>query len=172
VIAPAFADSRPFADGVAWVRPAPTSAWALIDETGAPLIGPSAGLDEVRPFRRGLAAVARHGRWGAVDPAGQVIVPFEFDGFATALHDGRYVDGFSDSGFAVVRRGGFSGVVDHTGALLVPTAYATIVLHPVAFLVSDGLRWGALDRRGRPLLDLVHPSRTSLDPLLIRRVDR
>jgi hypothetical protein len=54
----------------------------------------------------------------------------------------------------------------------VPTAYTGVVLHPMAFLVTDGLHWGALDRDGRPLLDLVHPSRTALDPLLITRVDR
>jgi hypothetical protein len=172
VIAPAFADAQPFSDGVAWVRPPETRCWELIDETGALLIGRSAGLDDVRPFRRGLAAVAGAGRWGAVDPAGTVIVPFEFDGFATALHDGRYVDGFSDGGYAVVRRHGRSGVVDHTGTVLVPPVHAGVVIHPVAFLITDGQRWGALDRRGRPLVDPVHPSRTSLEPLLLTtRVD-
>jgi tetratricopeptide (TPR) repeat protein len=169
VIGPAFADAQPFSDGVAWVRPPESRWWALIDETGTLLIGPSARLDDVRPFRRGLAAVARAGRWGAVDPAGAVIVPFEFDGFATALHDGRYVDGFSDGGHAVVRLHGRSGVIDHTGTLLVPPVHAGVVIHPLAFLITDGQRWGALDRHGRPLVDPVHPSRTSLDPLLIRR---
>jgi tetratricopeptide (TPR) repeat protein len=170
VIAPMFADAQPFSDGVAWVRPLQARGWALIDEVGGQLIAPS--FDDVRPFRRGLAAVARAGRWGAVDPSGRVVVPLEFDGFATALHDGRYVDGFSDGGYAVVRRNDRSGVVDHTGVLVVPTAYAGVVLHPVAFLVTDGLHWGALDRRGRPLLDLAYPSRTALDPLLITRADR
>lgn len=172
VIAPMFADARPFSDGVAWVRPLQAPGWALIDDAGGQLIDPSLGLDEVRPFRRGLAAVARAGRWGALDPAGRVVVPLEFDAFATALHDGRYVDGFSDGGYAVVRRNDRSGVVDHTGALIVPTAYTSVVVHPVAFLVCDGLRWGALDRYGRPLLDLVHPSRAALDPLLTTRGDR
>lgn len=171
VIDPRYDDVRPFSDGVAWVRFVDAPEWSLIDETGAVLIGAS-GFDEVRPFRRGLAAVAGRGRWGAVDPAGTVIVPLEFDGIATALHDGRYVDGFSDSGYAVVRRNGRCGVTDHTGTLLVPTVYAAVVLHPVAFLVTDGLHWGALDRRGNPWVDLVHPSRTSLDPLLVTRVDR
>lgn len=170
VIEPRFDDVQPFSDGVAWVRFPDTPGWSLIDEAGAVLIGAS-GFDQVRPFRRGLAAVARAGRWGAVDPAGTVIVPLEFDGFATALHDGRYVDGFSDGGYAVVRRNGRAGVIDHTGTLLVPPVYAAVVLHPVAFLVTDGLTWGALDRRGRPLVDLAHPSRTSLDPLLITRAD-
>jgi tetratricopeptide (TPR) repeat protein len=150
-IGPSFADAQPFADGLAWVRSPDVPLWTLIDDEGAVLIGPSGGLDEVRPFRRGLAAVARRGR------------------FATALHDGRYVDGFSDGGYAVVHRSGRSGVIDHTGRLLVPPEYAAVVLHPLGFLVSNGLHWGALDRRGKPLIDLAHPSRTSLEPLLITR---
>jgi hypothetical protein len=162
VIAPQFDDAQPFSDGVAWVRFPDAPGWSLIDETGAVLIGVS-GFDEVRPFRRGLAAVARHGRWGAVDPAGTVVVPLDFDGFATALHDGRYVDGFSDGGYAVVRRNGRSGVIDHTGTPLVPAVYAAVVLHPVAFLVSDGLRWGALDRRGRPRAPEPHEPRPPVD---------
>jgi hypothetical protein len=60
-------------------------------------------------------------------------------------------------------------VIDHTGTLLVPPVHAGVVIHPVAFLVTDGQRWGALDRRGRPLVDPVQPSRTSLEPLLIRQ---
>lgn len=166
VIDPQFDDVQPFSDGIAWVRHVGAPTWSLIDETGAVLIGAS-GLSEVRPFRRGLAAVARAGRWGAVDPAGTVIVPFEFDGFATALHDGRYVEGFSDGGHAVVQRHGRAGVVDHTGTVLVPPVHAGVVIHPVAFLVTDGQRWGALDRRGRPLVDPVHPSRSDLEPLLL-----
>ena len=37
------------------------------------------------------------------------------------------------------------------------------MIHPVAFLVGDGAgRWGALDRRGEPLIDPVHPSRADV----------
>ena len=87
-------------------------------------------------------------------------MPPRYDGFATALADGRYVDGFTDEGLAVVDVGGRKGVVDRTGRVLVPPAHPALVIHPVAFLVADATgRWGALDRRGGPLIDPVHPSR-------------
>ena len=150
-----------FSDGLAWVSRDGTSRWIAIDKTNAVLI--STGFDDVRPFRRGVAAVRRGGRWGAVDGMGRVVVPFQYDGFATALHDGRYVDGFSDEGLAVVSLGGRKGVVDRTGRVVVPPAYPVLVIHPVAFLFSDPSgRWGALDRRGRRLLDPALPSRTAL----------
>ena len=83
--------------------------------------------------------------------------------FATALTDGRYVDGFTDEGLAIVDAGGRKGVVDRTGKVIVPPAHPALVIHPVAFLIGDGAgRWGALDRRGEPLIDVVHPSRAEV----------
>jgi hypothetical protein len=147
-----------------------TTRWIAIDKTNNVLI--STGFDDVRPFRRGVAAVRRAGRWGAVDKVGRVVVPLRFDGFATALHDGRYIDGFSDEGLAVVSLGGRKGVVDRTGRLIVPPTHAALVIHPVAFLIVDAAqRWGALDRQGRLLIDPTFPSRTAvtdeIDRLLV-----
>jgi hypothetical protein len=198
-IAAAYADIQPFRDGASWVRRPEFETWELIDETGAPLIPPTAGylgvssftgglawvsrdgvtnwiaidktntvtistgFDDVRPFRRGIAAVRRGGRWGAVDGVGRVIVPFQFEQFATALSDGRYIDGFSDEGLAVVQTGGRKGVVDRSGRMLVEPVFAALVIHPVAFLITDDAgRWGALDRKGRMLIDPTHPSRISV----------
>jgi hypothetical protein len=150
-----------FSDGIAWVSRDGTSRWIAIDKTNKVLI--STGFDDVRPFRRGVAAVRRAGRWGAVDGVGRVVVPFQFDGFATALHDGRYIDGFSDEGLAVVALGGRKGVVDRSGRMIVPPTHPALVIHPVAFLVADPSgRWGALDRHGRPLLETTFPSRTAV----------
>jgi hypothetical protein len=83
--------------------------------------------------------------------------------FATALTDGRYVEGFTDEGLAIVDAGNGKGVVDRTGRVLVQPRYPALVIHPVAFLVAgpDG-RWGALDRRGNPLIDPIHPSRAAV----------
>ena len=40
--------------------------------------------------------------------------------------------------------------------------HAAVVIHPVAFLIGDrNGRWGALDRNGDPLVDVVH--RTEAD---------
>jgi hypothetical protein len=116
-----------------------------------------------------VAAVRRQSRWGAVDKMGRVVVKFDFDGFPTALTDGRYIEGFTDEGLCVVDLGGRKGVVDRTGRMIVPPGYPVMVIHPVAFLVGDPSgRWGALDRAGRPLIDPVHPSRTAV----IDEIDR
>jgi tetratricopeptide (TPR) repeat protein len=197
-VAPSYADAQPFHDGVAWVRRPEARTWELIDESGEPLIGASAGYlgvgsfsdglawvsrdgtggwvaidksnqvviahgcDDVRPFRRGIAAI-RRGGWGAVDKAGRVLLPTRYSAFTTALTDGRYVDGFTDEGLAIVDAGGRKGVVDRAGRVIVPPAYPAMVIHPVAFLIGNGTgQWGALDRRGEPLIDPVHPSRNDV----------
>jgi hypothetical protein len=156
-----------FADGLAWVSRDGTGAWLAIEKTGRVVI--STGFDDVRPFRRGIAAVRRQGRWGAVDKMGRVVVKFQYDGFPTALTDGRYIDGFTDEGLCIVDQGGHKGVVDRTGKVLVAPAYPAMVIHPVAFLIGDPSgRWGALDRAGQPLIDPVHPSRAAV----IDEIDR
>jgi tetratricopeptide (TPR) repeat protein len=147
-----------FSDGLAWVSRDGTARWIAIDKTNNVTI--STGFEDVRPFRRGMAPVRRAGRWGAVDGVGRVIVPFAYDAFATAMSDGRYIDGFSDEGLAVVELGGSKGVVDRTGRVLVEPTHPALVIHPVAFLITDNARrWGALDRRGRLLIAPSHPSR-------------
>ncbi|HZD97268.1 MAG TPA: WG repeat-containing protein, partial [Micromonosporaceae bacterium] len=150
-----------FAGGLAWVSRDGNGRWIAIDRNNNVTI--STGFDDVRPFRRGIAAVRRNGHWGAVDGVGRVIVPFAYDMFATALSDGRYIDGFSDEGLAVVQVGGRKGVVDRSGRTLVDPTFVSLVIHPVAFLMTDDDgRWGALDRKGRILIDPTHPSRVSV----------
>jgi hypothetical protein len=194
VTPPAYAEARPYADGVAWARRPETGAWELLDATGTVLIDASAryvaagpfadglawvvregarawvaidrgnrvvistGYDDVRTFHAGMAAV-RRGGWGAVDAAGRIVVPTRYAGFATALADGRQIDGFTEEGLAVVDAGNGKGVVDRTGRILVPPRHARLAIHPVAFLMAgpDG-RWGALDRRGELLIHPAHPS--------------
>jgi tetratricopeptide (TPR) repeat protein len=159
-----------FSDGLAWVSRDGSARWIAIDKNNAVSI--STGFDDVRPFRRGMAAVRRGGRWGAVDGIGRVVVPFGYDSFATALSDGRYIDGFSDEGLAVVELRGRKGVVDRSGRVLVEPVHPALVIHPVAFLITDGAhRWGALDRRGRMIISPSHPTRMAvteeIDRLLV-----
>jgi hypothetical protein len=71
-----------------------------------------------------------------------------------------------------VELGGRKGVVDRAGRVLVEPVYPALVIHPVAFLITDGAhRWGALDRRGRMLIEPSHPSRMAvteeIDRLLV-----
>ncbi|MBB5869493.1 tetratricopeptide (TPR) repeat protein [Allocatelliglobosispora scoriae] len=155
-----------FSDGLAWVSRDGTGNWVAIDKTNRIVI--STGFDDVRPFRRGIAAV-RRGGWGAIDKVGRIVVPCQFGPFATALTDGRYVDGFTDEGLAIVDAGGRKGIVDRAGNMIVPPVHPALVIHPVAFLVaSPAGKWGALDRKGRPLIDPQLPSRT----VVMEEIDR
>jgi hypothetical protein len=156
-----------FSDGLAWVSRDGATRWIAIDKTNNVLI--STGFDDVRPFRRGIAAVRRGAEWGAVDGVGRVVVQFQYDGFATAMHDGRYIDGFNEEGLAVVSLDQRKGVVNRAGRVVVAPVYPVLVIHPVAFLIRDEReRWGALDRRGRPLIDVAFPTRT----LVVEELDR
>jgi hypothetical protein len=155
-----------FSEGLAWVSRDGAGRWVAIDKGNKVVI--STGFDDVRPFRRGVAAV-RRGGWGAVDKIGRVVVPFQYTGYVTAMTDGRYLDGFTDEGLAIVDAGGAKGVVDRTGRMIVPPGYPTIVIHPVAFLISSPSgTWGALDRRGRPLIEPTQSSRLAV----IEEIDR
>ncbi|MGK5445353.1 WG repeat-containing protein [Micromonospora sp. URMC 105] len=155
LIGPSYAAVRAFSDGLAWVSRGGEADWMAIDAEDTVVV--PGGFEDVRPFTGGVAAVRREG-WGAVDRNGRLVVPTRYHGFRTALADGRRLDGFTDEGLAVVELGGFRGVVDRTGRMLVAPAHPELVIHPVAFLANDRTgRWGALDRRGEPLIDPVHP---------------
>ncbi|WP_438268536.1 WG repeat-containing protein [Micromonospora peucetia] len=157
VLEPSYPVVRPFSDGLAWVSDGDDAGWVAIDATGEVVV--PHGFADVRPFRRGVAVVRRDG-WGAVDRNGRIVVPTRHHGFPTVLADGRYVEGFTDEGLAVVDVAGRRGVVNRAGKVLVPPTHPALVIHPVAFLVGDGTgRWGALDRRGEPLIEPVHRDR-------------
>jgi hypothetical protein len=144
-----------FAEGLAWVSRDGAGGWFAIDQRNRVII--PGGFDDVRPFRRGVAPV-RRGGWGAIDRHGRIVVAPKYRTFATVLSGGRRVEGFTDEGLAVIDAGDRLGVVDRTGQLIVAPVHAALVIHPVAFLIGDRHgRWGALDRRGDPLIDVVHP---------------
>jgi tetratricopeptide (TPR) repeat protein len=149
-----------FSGGLAWVSREPVGGWFAIDQQDRVII--PGGFDDVRPFRRGLAPVCRGG-WGAIDRHGRMVLPAKYRAFATVLAGGRRIDGFTCEGLAVVDAGDRLGVVDQRGRMVVPPAHAALVIHPVAFLIGDGRgRWGALDRRGEPLIDVVYASETDV----------
>ncbi|WP_431924664.1 WG repeat-containing protein [Micromonospora wenchangensis] len=155
LLGPAYARVLAFSDGLAWVSQGGEADWSAIEPDGTVVV--PAGFEEVRPFRAGVAAV-RRGGWGAVDRHGRLVVPPRYHGIDTTLSDGRRLDGFTDEGLAVVELAGRRGVLDRTGTVLVRPVHPALVVHPVAFLVGDGMNhWGALDRRGEPLIPPVHP---------------
>jgi tetratricopeptide (TPR) repeat protein len=143
-----------FAEGLAWVTRDGAGGWFAIDRRNRVII--PGGFEDVRPFRRSVAPV-RRGGWGAIDRHGRMVVQPKYRTFATVLSGGRRVEGFTDEGLAVIDAGDRLGVVDRTGRLVVPPVHAGLIIHPVAFLVEDRQgRWGALDRQGEPLIDVVH----------------
>ncbi|MEV6301075.1 WG repeat-containing protein [Actinoplanes sp. NPDC051861] len=147
-----------FSEGLAWVTRGPGEGWVAIDRQNR-LVVPG-GFEEGRPFRRGLAQIRRGGLWGAVDRHARIAVEPRFRHFATVLHTGATVDGFTDEGLAVVDGGTGFGVLDRTGRMVVRPEYAGVVIHPSAFLVRDRTgNWGALNRQGEPLVDVAHRDR-------------
>jgi tetratricopeptide (TPR) repeat protein len=149
-----------FSEGLAWVARDGAGGWFAIDQRNRVII--PGGFDDVRPFRRGVAPV-RRGGWGAIDRHGRIVVQPKYRAFATMLTGGRRVEGFTDEGLAVIDAGDRLGVVDRTGQLIVAPVHAALVIHPVAFLIGDrNGRWGALDRRGDPLIDVTHSSESEV----------
>jgi hypothetical protein len=117
-----------------------------------------------------VAPILRGG-WGAIDRHGRIVVQPKYRAFATRLTGGRPVDGFTDEGLAVVDAGDRLGVVDRTGQFLVAPVHAALAIHPVAFLIGDRQgRWGALDRNGDPLIDVVHRDESDVTDEIDRRL--
>ncbi|MBB2941744.1 tetratricopeptide (TPR) repeat protein [Actinoplanes lutulentus] len=148
-----------FAEGLAWVSRQPQGGWFVIDRQNRAVV--NGQFEDARPFRRGIALIQQGGVWGAVDRHGRIAVPPGWPAFATTLHIGGDLDGFSDEGLAVVSAGERLGVLDRTGRLVVEPFFEKLVIHPSAFLVSQNGRWGALTRKGEPLVDLVHEDRAA-----------
>ncbi|WP_203678317.1 WG repeat-containing protein [Actinoplanes siamensis] len=147
-----------FAEGVAWVTRDAEGGWFAIDRNER-LIVPG-GFEDVRPFRNGLALFRRGGAWGAVDKHGRIAVQPKYRQFATVLSTGGPVDGFSDTGFAVVDAGTGFGVVDRAGQQVLAPVHKAVVLHPSAFLIADEAgRWGAVDRQGQLLVETRYVER-------------
>ncbi|WP_203720932.1 WG repeat-containing protein [Paractinoplanes brasiliensis] len=149
-----------FSDGLAWVSRDDAGGWYAIDKQNRVIV--PGGFDDARPFHNGLALV-RRGGWGVVDRHARPVVLPQFRAFATMLASGEPVDGFTEEGLAVVDAGEVYGVVDRAGQLLVQPVHAALLIHPSAFLVADrfGL-WGALDRRGEPLVELKYRERADV----------
>ncbi|MEU8241495.1 WG repeat-containing protein [Actinoplanes missouriensis] len=148
----------PFAEGLAWVSRQADGGWFAVNRQGHTVV--PGEFEEARPFRRGMALIRQDGVWGAIDRTGRVAVPPRWPAFATSLHVGGAIDGFTGDGLAVVDAGDGFGVLDRTGQLVIEPTWAAVVIHPSAFLVRDAAgQWGALSRAGEPLTEMTHPDR-------------
>lgn len=150
----------PFAEGLAWVSRQPEGGWFAVNRQGHTVV--PGEFEEARPFRRGMALIRQDGVWGGIDRTGRVAVPPRWPAFATSLHVGGAIDGFTGDGLAVVDAGDGFGVLDRTGQLVIEPTWAAVVIHPSAFLVRDAAgQWGALNRAGEPLTEMTHPDRAA-----------
>ncbi|MFF5292569.1 WG repeat-containing protein [Paractinoplanes globisporus] len=157
-----------FAEGLAWVSRDEAGGWYAIDRQNRLII--PGGFDDAKAFHHGLALVQRGG-WGVIDRHGRVVVQPRYRAFVTPLVSGGPIEGFTDEGLAVVDAGDRFGVVDRGGQVIVPAEHAAVVIHPVAFLVGDqfGL-WGALDRKGKPLVELKYKEQAEVVEQIERRL--
>jgi hypothetical protein len=94
----------------------------FIDEKGAWAIEPR--FEQAKQLSGGLAPVCEGGKWGYVDRAGVIAIPF---GFSAA-------EPFDAFGVAAVRRGSDDGAIDRTGAPLPVPQYTGAPKH-----FSEGL---------------------------------
>lgn len=77
-------------------------------------------------FSDGLASVYKDGKWGYINPRGEVIIPFDYDA----------VRPFSD-GLAAVSRNGKWGFINTSGEIIIPMKYVK-VLNCVNGLIAVG----------------------------------
>lgn len=55
-------------------------AYRIIERTGRTVYTAAPQtLQAVKPFRRGLSAVKKEGKWGVVDSRGRIVVPFLYE---------------------------------------------------------------------------------------------
>lgn len=163
VIPARFLSAGPFNRGRAVVRE--RDGYKIIDTTGAQLaLLPYEQLQEFR-FGEGMLPVAKDGRWGFVNDAGQQVMACDFE----------WVDPFHES-LAAAARGGKIGFIDRQGKfviqpqfdLVLPLDGANRPFHPEPCNFSEGLaavpkdgKWGYISRNGewviQPQFDKAGP---------------
>lgn len=114
------------------------------------LVEPSLDFDYVRNFSEGLAAVCKDDKWGYINKAGKIVIPFEYE----------WVDNFKD-GIAIVRtakllKGSYSyscGVIDRVGKYIIPLEYDYLLrLYEGLFEASKSDKIGIIDATGKVII--------------------
>ncbi len=113
ILRPKYADMQPFdTHGLALVRYGKRRPfYGLADRSGKLIT--RRGIQEIRPFREGLAAVRYHNQYGFIDTTGKIVIPGPFS----------KVSDFSN-GRAAVQQTGRCGYVDALGRIIVPMEYS------------------------------------------------
>lgn len=114
-----------------------------IDQDGKPAI--LRDYTNGRDFHDGYAAVKQGEKWGLIDQAGQVTVPFDY----------QYVGDYdSTSGLIPVRKGEFYGFINLKNELVLPHIYAAAkgFSEGLAPFTEDGLHWGFINQQGEVVI--------------------
>ena len=96
--------------------------------------------DHIFPMEEFLYSVAKDDKWGYIDDRGEWVIEPIYD----------WADSFSE-GRAVVNRGGCYGLIDKSGAEVMPAVYEDVIWdcgHVIVAAVQDG-KVGLYDRHGR-----------------------
>lgn len=114
VIAPQFANARPFGAGVAWVKQPDHGDWLLIDRTGKTLLRAPYTYQGFGNFdKNGLAWIVKNHLFGLINKRGESVLAAEY-GWIYWDDDGKFYD---------LEKGGKFGAADAQGKVVVPTEF-------------------------------------------------
>ncbi|WP_025274124.1 WG repeat-containing protein [Haloglycomyces albus] len=127
--------------------------WGFLTADGT-AVKLAAQFTAVGPFRGGIAAVKTEA-WGAIDRAGNVVVPLMYDALHTPTVGGDVITGFV-AGAAVAAKDGRLGVVGRTGRVLVPFHYQHVIAHAMGYIATvDSFSWAALSLEGQDIATML-----------------
>lgn len=98
-------------------------------------------------FKEGLAPVKLNGKWGYIDPNDGIVAPFVYDE-AKVLWNG----------LGIVKQKKKYGVVDKTGAMIIPVKYSSMVhlTFEKMFVFEQKDKWGAFDEKGAVVIEPIY----------------
>jgi|GEM_PF-1112019 KWG Leptospira. len=126
--------------------------YVYADSAGHLLYG--LAFEDAGTFSEGLAAVKKDGKWGYIDTAGRLAIPFQFDAF-----DNRhYARMRFSSNRAWVRKGGMTALIDRSGHTVALTDYPSALPFTCnrALVVNQSGRIGYVDTLGAVRIPLMY----------------
>lgn len=130
------------------------SLWGLVDQTGQWVHRPR--FEELRKYTDTLQQVKADGKWGLINPKGDLVCPIKYDWFGGFQPAGRALLGVGPTG-----EGAALGLIDKDGRVILQPAPGrdfTVALEMPAreqmiFPRQVNFRWGFVDRAGAFVLE-------------------
>ncbi|MCS7075484.1 MAG: WG repeat-containing protein [Bacteroidia bacterium] len=135
IIEPQFVHVESFSEGYATVLDT-HFVWHYIDKQGKIIIG---GFEDAESVREGIMVVKKQGKWGAITPKNELVIPFEYENMF----------GFTE-GIALVSREKLWGAVNKQGKIIIPIQYTAIKsCSEGRIAVKQDNKWGYMDVQGK-----------------------